>query len=285
VNEELVGTADAAWVKTVAEVMTSGKPVASQSSIGAGGKPSFELRNHQLSFSLRYPIVTVKPNTSWLYMASEAMWVIDGSNKLDYSPEIGRIQEPYSDNRVTLFGAYGPPFKYQLEYILSTLNKDRNSRQAVMAIWRRNPKLSRDIPCSVAMQFLIRDAFIHSNIYMRSSDVGKGLPYDMFTFACMTAEIASRLDVDAELGDCTITAGSRHIYINQYDPLERMLQDNVPLPEDPAYVPWDRWKWPAIKQKLNNVVNMDRQTFAERPDKQERAKQIILEAASGKTNS
>lgn len=282
--DETVGTADHAWVKTVVEVLAKGKPVNPQSSTGAAGKASFEVRNHQLIFDLKYPIVTVKPNTSWIYMAAESLWVIDGSNKLDYAPEIGRIQAPYSDNNVSLFGAYGPSFESQLAYIVQTLNRDPTSRQAVMAIWRRNPKLSKDIPCSVAMQYMIRDGEIHSNVYMRSSDVGKGLPYDMFTFACMTAEVSSRLMHDAELGTCTITAGSRHVYIDQIDPLQRMLENEVPLPEDPPYAKWERWKWPAIREKLTTIVDMDRHSFSERSNKQAQAKEWLMEAA-GATKS
>lgn len=275
-------TADAAWLKTVKEVLAQGQPVEPQRSTGAAGNPSFEVRNHQMSFLLSYPVVTVKPNTSWLYMAAEAMWIIDGSNKLDYSPEIGRIQEPYSDNKVTLFGAYGPSFAAQRDYIRSTLNRDPNSRQAVMAIWRRNPKMSRDIPCTVALQFLVRDGYIHSNVYMRSSDVGKGLPYDMFSFACMTAEIASNLDIEAELGECTITAGSRHIYLNHMDTLTRVKED-VKLPEDPPYMAWKRWKWPAIRGKLAKIVTMDHITY-DRALAQAQAKKSILEAAGGTTD-
>ncbi len=270
-------TADAAWLKTVKEVLAEGLPVEPQKSTGAGGNASFEVRNHQMTFLLGYPIVTIKPNTSWLYMAAEAMWIIDGSNKLDYSPEIGRIQGPYSDNKVTLFGAYGPSFEAQKQYILNTLNKDKNSRQAVLAIWRRNPKMSRDVPCTIAMQFLVRDGYIHTNVYMRSSDVGKGLPYDMFSFACMTAEIASNLEIEAELGECTITAGSRHIYLQDFDRLTRMKEDTV-LPEDPPYQEWKRWKWPAIREKLSLAVTVDH-IMPNRIDAQQKVKELIMEAA------
>lgn len=273
-------TADQAWLKTVSDVLYGGKPVAPQSSTGAAGKPSYEILFHQMNFSLQYPIVTCKPNTSWLYMACEAMWVIDGSNKLDYSPEIQRIQEPYSDNKVTLFGAYGPSFEAQASYVVNKLNDDPTSRQAIIAIWRRNPKFSRDIPCSIALQFIVRDGYIHCHVYMRSSDVGKGLPYDMFTFACMTAEIASRLNIEAELGDCYITAGSRHIYIDQIDNLQKLSNKKETI-DLLSYAPWQRWKWPAIKLALQQVVNNDREYANHR--NQISARSYIL-GASGETN-
>lgn len=278
----MIKTANRAWYDTVCEILETGQPVEPQKSTGASGNPSFEIMHHQMTFDLHWPIVTIKPNTSWLYMASEAMWIIDGSNKLDYSPEIGRIQAPYSDNKVTLFGAYGPSFEAQKDYIRAKLNADPNTRQAVMAIWRRNPKMSRDIPCTIALQFMIREGYIHSNVYMRSSDVGKGLPYDMFSFACMTAEIASNLNVDAELGTCTITAGSRHIYLQHMDLLTRIKEDTV-LPEGPPYAAWERWKWPAIREKLAMVVTTDH-VMTDRAAAQAKAKKMIMEA-SGATDT
>lgn len=252
-------TADRAWINTIKDVLEYGDAVAPQKSTGSGGRVSFEILPHQLAFNMRYPIVTIKPNTSWVYMAAEPMWVINGSNRLDWAPEIDRIQSPYSDNQETLAGAYGPPFKQQLEYVARTLNSDINSRQAVMTIWKRDPFPSKDIPCTVALQFIVRDGFIHCIVTMRSSDVGMGLPYDMLTFTCMAAEVASMLNEPVELGNCYITAGSRHIYQDQVSKLEYIVNNAIMNVE---YNPWAMWAWPAIKLKLMAIA----QDYADTPE-------------------
>jgi len=248
--------ANEAWLNTINDVLKQGTAVASQRSTGAGGRVSFELLAHTMHFQIAHPIVTLKPNTSWLYMCAEPLWVLSGSSQLNWCPEIEKIQGPYSDNQVTLAGAYGPPFKAQMEYVIDKLNSDRNTRQAVMTIWRRNPMESKDIPCTVAIQFIIRDEVLNCIVTMRSSDVGMGLPYDMLTFACMTAEIASKLEDSTGLGLCYITAGSRHIYQDQFDKLLFIYKHASELIDkvDDKYNAWQVWTWPAIKEKMEIIA-------------------------------
>jgi thymidylate synthase len=51
----------------------------------------------------------------------------------------------FSDDGITFFGAYGPKIITQTSYIVNTLCNDQDSRQAVLSIWRENPKSSADI--------------------------------------------------------------------------------------------------------------------------------------------
>jgi thymidylate synthase len=105
------------------------------------------------------------------------------------------------------------------------------------------------------MQFLIRDGKLNCIVTMRSSDVGMGLSYDMFTFACISAEIAAALNESTELGMCYITAGSRHIYQDQMDKLS-YLYSNYSTTAEISYKPWATWKWPAIKEVMYAMTFM-----------------------------
>jgi thymidylate synthase len=270
-------TADEAWLHTISEIFAEGKPVEPQASIGANGRVSFEILCHTMAFDMKYPIVTMKPMTSWLYMAAEPMWVLAGENSLYFSQEIQTIQKPYSDDNKRLAGAYGPPFKSQLQYVVDLLNKDKNSRQAVMTIWRKRPEPSKDIPCTVAIQWLIRDNQLNAIVTMRSSDVGMGLPYDMLTFTCMSAEIASLVG-GVELGTCFITAGSRHIYTNQFAQLEDVLSKDADGGTELGYEyeAWATWKWPAIKERLKRATKLTWNDPITRADAQIKARQLIL---------
>jgi len=268
--------ANEAWLQTIGDILLEGKPVAPQQSTGASNRVSFEILNHAMKFDMAHPIVTIKPNTSWLYMCAEALWVIEGSNKLSYNLEIDRIQGPYSDDNETLAGAYGPAFKYQKDWVIKKLNQDRNTRQAVMTIWRRNPKPAKDIPCTCMLQFIIRDNKLNVLVTMRSSDVGMGLPYDMLTFTCIAAEIASSLQESTELGVCYITAGSRHIYENQITQLSNLFDSCVGFYSQPEHQPWATWKWPGIKDIMLRIINMK---YADRAHAQSIARDLLLRAA------
>lgn len=256
---------------------SSGQPVGPIRTSGGRGRVSFEIIGHQLTFDMQYPVVTCKPNTSWLYMCAEPLWVRDGSARLNHFPEIARIQAPYSDNGVSLHGAYGPHYRFQRRWLINRLNSDRNTRQAYISIWRRNPPYLRDIACTTGVQWLIRENAIHCVVTMRSSDVGMGLPYDMLTFACMTADLASNLKESTELGCCTITAGSRHIYEDQWD----RLDPNEMQLRQYRYEPWATWKWPAIEQVMRGIAGVD-VIEVHRSDAQARAFKALMEASGGK---
>jgi len=149
-------------------------------------------------------------------MAAEAYWILTGSSQVEeVSRYCKRIAE-FSDDGRHLQGAYGPRFVSQIKYVVDKLIDDRWTRQAVMTFWERNPRDSRDIPCTVMAQFLIRDGKLHMLVAMRSSDAWLGVPYDIFSFSMMAVYIHSLLktlgDVDLQLGNLTIFAGSQHIY-------------------------------------------------------------------------
>jgi hypothetical protein len=275
-----VTTADEAWLLVIAEIKKYGDSVEPQKSYGAKSRVSFEILNHSMVFDMRWPVVCSKPNTSWIYMAAEPMWVLAGSKSLTYYPEIEHIQGSYSDNGISLYGAYGPQFKLQKNFVIDRLDNDRNTRQAVMTIWRKNPGYMKDIACTLSLQFLIRDGAIHTIVNMRSSDAGLGLPYDMLTFACMTMEINSLLREPVELGRCYVNAGSRHIYEDQFDSLD---VSDLALRQY-RYPAWNFWKWTAIKQTLERIAVIDTNSLNRR-DIQAECFKGLMEASGGKTNS
>jgi thymidylate synthase len=103
-----------------------------------------------------------------------------------------------------------------MDYVVDALVKEPTSRRAVLTIWRENPPPSRDTPCTISVQFLLRDGYLNELVYMRSSDTWLGLPYDLFTFTMVAATVYLKLrdkGLDLRgLGRLTNIAGSRHLY-------------------------------------------------------------------------
>ena len=132
----------------------------------------------------------------------------------------------FSDNGETFFGAYGPKITSQLFYVANTLSADPDSRQAVINIWRENPGPSKDIPCSLSVQFLIRDNRLHCQYTMRSSDAWLGWVYDVFNFSMLSGVVLLMLGdrfPQLELGTLTLTAGSQHLYERDREGISRVL--------------------------------------------------------------
>lgn len=98
----------------------------------------------------------------------------------------------------------------QWEYVKNLLKKDPNTRQAVIHIKTADNKESKDVNCTVCLQFLIRHDKLYLTVYMRSNDIWLGFPYDVFQFTCM--QILMSMELGIGLGTYTHVAGSLHLY-------------------------------------------------------------------------
>jgi thymidylate synthase len=212
------GIASTVWLHQLKRIMGLGKEV------GPRGMPTLELTAQIVRVMMRYPVVAhMNRKLSYQFMAAEALWIIRGSNSLTDDVQIRQKLTPYSDDGHTLSGAYGPPFVDQIGYVTEKLKEDQYSRQAIITIWRPRPFRSKDIPCTVAMQFLLRDGAVNTNVFMRSSDVWLGIPYDIFSFTIMSAIVALRLRVKS-LGILSIFLGSSHLYKENWDKARALLE-------------------------------------------------------------
>lgn len=110
-------------------------------------------------------------------------------------------------------GAYGARIHGQLGDVYRTLVRDPDSRQAVLTIFDGTRDLDRpkkDIPCTVAIQFLLRDGYLNMGVTMRSNDVWLGTPYDLLQFSILQGSLAQALDV--RVGYYYHSVGSLHLY-------------------------------------------------------------------------
>lgn len=193
-------------------VMLCGAPVSPR------GFGTQEVLGYQTVVDMSHPIVTIPTRKlNYRFMAAEAYWILTGQQGLDeLTPYCSRMKD-FSDDGIILNGAYGPRFISQASYIAQELVRDNSTRQAVLTIWERNPRPSKDIPCTVSLQWLLRDTRLHCIAHMRSQDVWLGWPYDVFSFTMMTCYVICKMRLlgykeDLDLGNLRIMVGSQHIY-------------------------------------------------------------------------
>lgn len=123
-------------------------------------------------------------------------------NMADYRGEYG-----YFD------GNYAERFNFWLRHCYGLLKTDPDSRQAVVSIYDATARhQSKDIPCTLTLQFLIRKGKLNLLVNMRSNDLLWGTPYDVNAFCFLQEVMASWLGV--ELGQYIHTNGSTHIYMD-----------------------------------------------------------------------
>ncbi len=189
------------------------------------GLKTKELLAVSLAIPMAEPLLNLKSrNLGYRFAAAEAAWILDGDNRLATIMPYAQKMGMFSDDGLTLAGAYGPPLKDQLGWAVQALAADDQTRQAVITLWRPRPGPSKDIPCTVSLQWMIRDRKLHCVATMRSSDAWLGLPYDIFTFSCISAYMLTwMLDPVEEcnkvssLGHLYLNLASSHIYEKQWE--------------------------------------------------------------------
>ena len=149
------------------------------------------------------------------YAIGEAIWYLSGSNKLREIQKYSKGWDRISDDGETVNSNYGWCIKHkfgfdQYEYVKEMLRKDSSTRQAVIHIKSPDLTKSKDVNCTVCLQFFIRDNKLYMTTYMRSNDLWMGFPYDVFNFCNLQVLLSMELGV--ELGTYTHIAGSLHLY-------------------------------------------------------------------------
>ncbi len=155
-----------------------------------------------------------------------------GIDSLDFFARFIHDYAKYSSDGKKLDGSYGTRVQYpllqfgvsgtasmagmanQLESVIEKLKSDPCSRQAVIAIYNGDDLTinggGKNTPCTLTLQFLVRDNRVHLIVNMRSSDIYVGLTYDVFVFTMLQEYVAKRLGF--ELGKYFHNAGSLHAY-------------------------------------------------------------------------
>lgn len=162
------------------------------------------------------------------YMIGELLWYLSGNKNLSAIQLYTKAWDRMSDDGETVNSNYGNRIQNavdevdgklfdQMKMVEHLLSVDPNSRQAVIHIKQArdvfvNP--TKDLNCTVCLQFFIRDGKLYMTAYMRSNDLWMGFPNDVFQFTCMQIYLAMRLNVG--LGTYTHIAGSLHLYERDY---------------------------------------------------------------------
>ena len=154
------------------------------------------------------------------FLMAEFLWHItcrtDAAMLAAYAPGIARFS---ADGRSFTGSAYGPrlfgPHRATSQWasVLRCLRADPQSRRAVLLLMYaaedRSPA-NRDMTCTVALQFFVREGRLDFVTQMRSNDIMRGLPSDVFLFTLLQEVAAAELGLTP--GTYTHIANVAQIY-------------------------------------------------------------------------
>lgn len=221
-------SANEMWLYQLTKVLYTGNLISPRQ------QPTLEIIGERLVIDMRRPVVThASRSLNYQFMAAEAYWILSGGGLVSGIAPWNKHISQFSDDGVTFAGAYGPRIFEQLTYVLNKLIEDPNTRQAGLTIWKPNPGPSKDIPCTIAIWFQLRDGRIHAHVTMRSSDVWLGLPYDLFNFSMLAHLVCCRLNMIKKQwaatpvipGNLYLSMASSHLYEKNFDAAKKVVTD------------------------------------------------------------
>jgi thymidylate synthase len=203
----------------------------------------------------------------------ELAWYLSASDRADFIAYY--IQDYAKEEEVdgTVRGAYGPrlftaEWHNQFESVAALLKRKPNSRQAVIQLFDNSDLAGtyKDIPCTCTLQFMVREEKLHLTVSMRSNDVFKGLPHDVFSFTMLQEIMAVMLN--RQLGHYTHFAASLHLYDDQKEQAKLLIGEGVVGAKTASMPPIpDTYKtvWKSIKafRRAEMAIRSGREPEAE----------------------
>lgn len=198
---------------------------------------------HQMRFDLAegFPMVTTKK----LHLKSiihELIWFLAGDTNIAYLKENKvRIWDEWADENGDLGPVYGKQWRRwespdgrvidQVAKVVEAIKTNPYSRRHVISAW--NPSDVDEMalpPCHCLFQFHVANGKLSCQLYQRSADIFLGVPFNIASYALLTAMMAQVCDL--EVGDFVHTFGDAHIYSNHFEQVELQLtRDPKPLPK------------------------------------------------------
>ncbi len=202
-----------AWVDELYRVQEDGELTAPR------GQTTCEIRWSQIEVvdSMSFPVKAVGRDFRNVIGVLEALSLVGQVNVPEtFTARVAKFGEFLDDG--IFHGAYGPRAHGALGDVVQLLERDPDSRQAVITVFDSSRDLNRvkkDIPCTIALHLMRRGDKLELNVTMRSNDIWLGTPYDFTQFAVLQASVAQALGLTP--GKYFHSAGSLHLYERNFE--------------------------------------------------------------------
>lgn len=172
------------------------------------------------------------------YIKKEMLWYLKG-DRFDVSivdhaviwKEIINVDGSFNSN----YGQYVFGEQNQFDRIVDLLRQDKDSRRASIILLSKEHIASdtKDVPCTYAMNFRIRNNKLNMTVRMRSQDAVFGMGNDTPTFSIMHEMMYNALlefYPELEYGTYHHSADSFHVYQRHYPVLEAIANGDEYTP-------------------------------------------------------
>lgn len=199
------------------------------------GTGTLSVFGHQMRFDLAegFPLVTTKK----LHLRSiihELLWFLSGDSNIRYLKENGvSIWDEWADANGDLGPVYGKQWRSwakpggetvdQITEVVREIRENPTSRRLVVSAW--NPGELDDMalaPCHCLFQFFVAKGALSCQLYQRSADIFLGVPFNIASYALLTAMVAHVTGLKP--GVFVHTFGDVHLYENHIEQAREQLR-------------------------------------------------------------
>ncbi|WP_433898680.1 thymidylate synthase [Pseudomonas sp. PSE1(2024)] len=201
-----------------------------------------------------FPLLTTK-KLHYKSIINEMIWFLNGDTNTKWLKEHGvSIWDEWATEDGDLGPIYGKQWTAwptqdgktinQIDYVVNTLKTNPNSRRILFHGWNveylpdesvspqenaRNGKMALP-PCHLLYQFYVANNKLSAHLYIRSSDLLLGNPYNLAGVSFLTHMLAQQCDLG--VGEVVVTMGDAHIYLNHIEQVKLQLtREPRPLPK------------------------------------------------------
>jgi len=194
----------------------------------------------QMTIDPLRPIADFKSRPfNWKYFAGELAWYLKKDRDIDYINNFSSfwkgITNPGTNQINSNYGSL--VFNEQLNWVVNSLVKDRDSRQAIMFFNKPEFQFegNKDFVCTMYANFFIRNNKLHMKVQMRSNDMFYGLTFDAPFFSFLHQSVyrlvwSERMknggyenDEVLELGNYYHFADNLHFYERHFDLADKII--------------------------------------------------------------
>ena len=192
-----------------------------------------------------FPLLTTK-KLHFKSIANELIWFLNGDTNNSWLNENGvKIWDEWALEDGSLGPIYGAQWTAwptkdggkvnQIDYVVNTLKNNPNSRRILFHGWNveylpdekltphenvKNGKMALP-PCHLLYQFYVANGKLSGQLYIRSSDIFLGLPYNIASLSLLVHMLCQQCDL--EPGEVIVSFGDLHAYSNHMEQINEQL--------------------------------------------------------------
>ena len=234
------------YLDLLRHVLENGTPKADRTGTGTlsvfGAQARYDLADG-------FPLLTTK-KLHTRSIIHELLWFLMGETNIRYLKENGvRIWDEWADANGDLGPVYGKQWRSwaapdgrvidQIAQVTAGIRANPDSRRHIVCAWNPADVPAMALPpCHLLFQFNVAGGKLSCQLYQRSADIFLGVPFNIASYALLTAMMAQVTGLQP--GEFIHTFGDLHLYSNHIE------QARLQLTREPRALP-TLWLNPAVQ--------------------------------------